>query len=388
MVAEKPIALVLVGMAAFGLTFAVVRYVRPDKPRTADSETPSVALKAQSDRPPVPSALPPPHGERPAGMVWIPGGEFTMGTDSEMGWRDEKPTHRVAVSGFWMDKTEVTNAQFAEFVEATGYVTTAEKPPNLEEIMKQQPPGTPPPKKENLVPGSLVFYKTAGPVKNFSDVSQWWRWTPGACWKNPEGPGSDLKSRENHPVVHVSWDDTVAYCKWAGKRLPTEAEWEFAARGGLDGKLNVWGDEPYSEEKPQGNMWQGAFPWKNTAIDRYERTAPVKNFKPNGYGLYDMAGNVWEWCADRYRADLYAKRAGQAIVVNPTGPETAFDPRNPRVDSHAQRGGSFLCCDSFCSRYRPSGRHGCSPDTGMSHVGFRCVMTQEAWMAAIQQTKP
>jgi sulfatase modifying factor 1 len=310
----------------------------------------------------------------PPGMVWIPGGEFTMGTDGKLGWVDEKPAHRVRVAGFWMDESEVTNAQFRKFVEAKGYVTTAEKPPDLEEILRQSPPGTPPPPKEKLVPGSLVFQPTAGPVDT-RDYTQWWHWTPGASWRHPEGPGSSIKGKEDHPVVHVSWDDAIAYAKWAGKRLPTEAEWERAARGGLEGKPYVWGDEKPTDTKAFANIWQGAFPYRNTAADGFVRTAPVKSFKPNGYGLYDMAGNVWEWCSDLYRVDLYRQRAGKGVIVNPSGPSVAMDPRNPRAQSRVQRGGSFLCNDSYCGRYRPSARHGCSPDTGMSHVGFRCVMT-------------
>ena len=310
-------------------------------------------------------------------MVWIPGGEFTMGTDSDLGWPDEKPAHRVRVDGFWMDETEVTNAQFRAFVEATGYVTTAEKPPDVEEILRQSPPGTPPPPKEKLVPGSLVFQLTAEPVKDMRDYWQWWHWVPGANWRHPEGPGSSIVGKDDHPVVHVSWDDAVAYAKWAGKRLPTEAEWEFAARGGLENKPYVWGDEKPTDIKIFANIWQGEFPYRNTARDGFVRTAPVKSFAPNGYGLYDMAGNVWEWCGDLYRADLYRLRAHDEVIVNPSGPATAMDPRNPRAASRVQRGGSFLCHDSYCSRYRPSARHGCSPDTGMSHVGFRCVTTKE-----------
>jgi sulfatase modifying factor 1 len=200
----------------------------------------------------------------------------------------------------------------------------------------------------------------------------------GANWRHPEGPGSSIDGKEDHPVVHVSWDDAVAYAKWAGKRLPTEAEWEFAARGGLDGKPYAWGDEPPGRGgKWRANIWQGNFPYQNRAEDGYERTAPVKSYQPNGYGLYDMAGNVWEWCSDFYCPDLYRLRAGQGVVVNPTGPASSFDPRNPFGSSRVQRGGSFLCCDSYCSRYRPSARHGCPPDTGMSHVGFRCVMTPD-----------
>jgi formylglycine-generating enzyme len=312
-----------------------------------------------------------PSGSAPAGMVWVPGGEFTMGTNADVGWVEEKPAHRVRVDGFFMDETEVANAQFAAFVKATGYVTTAEKPPSLEEIMKQSPPGTPPPAKEDLVPGALVFKPPAGKVDT-RDFSQWWQWTPGACWKHPEGPGSSLAGRENHPVVQVSWDDAAAYAQWAKKRLPTEAEWEFAARGGLENKLYVWGDERPTDTVIHANLWQGEFPHRNTKADGYERTAPVKSFKPNGYGLYDMAGNVWEWCGDWYDRGLYSRRVDRDVPVNPVGPESSVDPRRPQ---RAQKGGSFLCNDSYCSRYRPSARHGNSPDTGMSHVGFRCVMT-------------
>ena len=315
-----------------------------------------------------------PPGEAPPGMVWIPGGEFTMGTDSEEAWPEEKPAHRVRVDGFWMDATEVTNSQFRAFVDATGYVTTAEKPPLVEDILKQSPPGTPPPPPEKLVPFSLVFRPTAAPVQNLNDYTQWWHWTPGACWRHPEGPDSNLEGRDDHPVVHVCWDDAVAYAKWAGKRLPTEAEWELAARGGLDGKRYVWGDDPVSAEKPQCNIWQGEFPFKNTSKDGFERTAPVKSYPPNGYGLYDMAGNVWEWCGDFFDWSLYRRRAGKGVVVNPAGPAKTNDRNDPYAPRRVQRGGSFLCCDNYCTRYRPSARQGCPPDSGMSHVGFRCVV--------------
>jgi formylglycine-generating enzyme required for sulfatase activity len=334
---SRRLFLMALGVAAFAATYLLVK-------------------ATTGDRPP----------EAPPGMVWVPGGEFTMGTDSDLGWADEKPAHRVRVDGFWMDETEVTNAQFRKFVEATGYVTTAEKPPDVEEIMRQLPPGTPLPPKEKLVPASVVFQPTSGPVP-LDDVSRWMKWTPGANWRHPEGPGSDLTGREDHPVVHVSWDDAVAYAKWAGKRLPTEAEWERAARGGLDGKLYVWGDEPLSQAKPQCNAWQGEFPWKNTLKDGFERTAPVKSFAPNGYGLYDMAGNVWEWCADRYDPSLYRRRSGKEVIENPAGPT------DPGWFQRVQRGGSFLCSDIYCLRYRPGARQGCSPDSGASHVGFRCV---------------
>ncbi len=310
------------------------------------------------------------------GMVWIPGGEFTMGTNSDLGWPEEKPAHRVKVDGFWMDETEVTNSQFGKFVEATGYKTTAERPPDVKAILAQLPPGTPPPPAENLVPGSLVFTPPPNPVP-LKDLRGWWKWTPGANWKHPEGPGSNIEGKDNHPVVHISWDDAVAYAKWAGKRLPTEAEWEFAARGGLKNKPYVWGDKKPSDKAIFANLWQGEFPLKNTAADGFERTAPVKSFPHNGYGLYDMAGNVWEWCSDNYRADLYNTRLAKGVISNPKGPSKSRDPRHPHGPSKAQRGGSFLCHDAYCSRYRPSARHGCPPDTGMSHVGFRCVMTRD-----------
>lgn len=312
------------------------------------------------------------HQSGPSGMVWIPGGEFTMGTDSELGWPDEKPAHHVRVDGFWMDETEVTNAQFRAFVEATRYVTTAEKPVDAEAILRQRPPGTPTPPPEKLVPGSLVFTPTEGPV-SLKDFTQWWKWTPGANWQHPEGPGSTIDGKDNHPVVHVSWDDAMAYARWAGKRLPTEAEWEFAARGGLEQKPYVWGDEPFNKSKPQAKIWLGEFPWKNAALDGFERTAPVRSFPPNGYGLHDMAGNVWEWCNDWYDSSLYRTRIGKGVIVNPAGPDGSFNPARPYTPERVQRGGSFLCNDSYCSRYRPSARHGCSPDSGMSHVGFRCV---------------
>jgi formylglycine-generating enzyme len=341
----RPLALVAIGLTAFACTFVVVRY--------------GSHIHRLFDR-------------SPPGMIWIPGGEFTMGTDSELGWPDERPAHRVRVDAFWMDETDVTNADFRKFVDATGYVTTAEKPPDADEILRQMPPGTPTPPKEKLVPGSLVFTPTNGPV-DLRDYSQWWKWTPGANWRHPEGPGSSIEGRDDHPVVHVSWFDATAYAKWAGKRLPTEAEWEFAARGGLENKPYVWGDEAPTDANVRANIWQGDFPYLNTKADGYERTSPVRAFPPNGYGLYDMSGNVWQWCSDWYQADLYRNRAGDRMAINPAGPEKSFDPRQQYTPLRTQKGGSFLCNDTYCTRYRPSARHGCTPDTGMSHVGFRCV---------------
>ncbi|MDB5390021.1 MAG: hypothetical protein JWM11_5667 [Planctomycetaceae bacterium] len=350
----------LLAVGSFALTYFVVR----------NSIAPRNALPTQT---PASKVEPAASTESQPGMVWIPGGEFTMGTDSELGRPEEKPAHRVRVNSFWIDETEVTNSQFQAFVDATGYVTTAEKAPTLDEVLAQLPVGTPAPTHDKLVAGSLVFTMTDGPV-DLQDYTQWWKWTQGANWRHPEGPDSDLQGREQHPVVQVSWDDAVAYAKWAGKRLPTEAEWEFSARGGLIDKPYVWGDEAPSETHVFANIWQGQFPFKNTRADGFLRTAPVRSFKPNGFGLFDVSGNVWEWCADAYDQHAYARRGGPKTVANPVG-ERSDDPRNPRSGSRTQRGGSFLCNDQYCSRYRPSARHGLAPDTGMSHVGFRCVKT-------------
>jgi formylglycine-generating enzyme required for sulfatase activity len=326
--------------------------------------------------------IPPmPQAERSAspsleGMVWIPAGEFTMGGTDPLARPDEKPLHRVRLRGFWMDSTEVSNAQFEAFVRASGYKTVAERPVDWELLKLQVPPGTPKPDESMLAPGSLVFTPPRTPVST-QDASAWWTWTTGASWRHPTGPGSSIEGLEHHPVVHVCHEDALAYASWAGKRLPTEAEWEFAARGGLEGKVNTWGDEPITPQRC--NTWQGHFPDSNTKEDGYFGTAPARSFPPNGYGLYDMAGNVWEWCSDRYRPDTYARQllaAGgpSSVIENPTGPDSSLDPRNPYApDSRVHRGGSFLCNDSYCASYRPSARMAAPPDTSMTHLGFRCV---------------
>lgn len=303
------------------------------------------------------------------GMAKIPAGVFMMGGDSKEAKKDEFPKHKVTVSGFWMDKTQVTNAQFQKFVDATKYVTTAEIKPDWEELKKQLPPGTPRPDESLLVPASLVFTKLDHPV-SLDNPSQWWAWTKGANWRHPRGPNSKIEG-VNHPVVHVSWDDAQVYCKWQGKRLPTEAEWEWAARGGLTNHIYPWGNEPIDVGAVKANTWQGEFPYKNTLRDKYFYTSPVGSFKANGYGLYDMAGNVWEWVSDWYHYSYYS--TVKDGVVDPQGPTASFDPAEPAMPKRALRGGSFLCNESYCSGYRVAARMKTSPDTSMQHLGFRCV---------------
>ena len=309
------------------------------------------------------------------GMVWIPPGTFTMGSNAPLARPDEAPMHKVKLEGFWMDKTEVTNAQFAAFVEATGYVTTAEKAPNWDELKKSLPEGTPKPHDSLLRAASLVFKPTEGPV-NLNNYGNWWHWTNKANWRQPQGEGSSTKGKENHPVVHVSWDDAMAYAAWSGKRLPTEAEWEWAAKGGNDQNEYPWGSEQVLEGAAKANSWEGDFPYRNTLRDQFFYTAPVASFEPNAYGLYDMAGNVWEWCSDWYAYDYYKTLAGQE-VVNPLGPQKSFDPYQPYTPQRVMRGGSFLCNDTYCSGYRVASRMKSSPDTGLHHTGFRLVKSPE-----------
>ena len=321
---------------------------------------------------PLEAATSPETTRPPPGMVRIPGGEFMMGSDAKSARPDEQPTHRVRVDPFWMDMTEVTNAEFRRFVEATHYVTTAEKAPRLEDIMAQLPPGSPPPPAESLKPGSLVFTSPKAPGE------YWWKWVDGANWRHPQGPTSTIEGLDSHPVVQVSWDDATAYANWAGKRLPTEAEWEFAARGGINGKTYSWGNEDPYHGKPKANIYQGNFPLKNEATDGYAGTAPVKSFAANPYGLYDMTGNVWEWVQDWYRHDAYARDSKNRVSLNPQGPSDSLDPEEPYIRKRSQRGGSFLCDKSYCASYRPSARMKSSPDTGLVHTGFRCVKSEDA----------
>jgi formylglycine-generating enzyme len=311
-----------------------------------------------------------------AGMVWIPGGEFSMGSESSADslcdvpgiTRDAQPIHRVAVDGFWMSATEVTNEQFAAFVKATGYLTIAERTPNPAEF-----PGAP---AEMLVPGSALFTPAPGAV-DLRDALQWWRYAPGANWRHPAGPGSDLRGRARHPVVHVAYDDAQAYAAWAGQRLPTEAEWEFAARGGLAGNLYSWGNELKPGGAHHANIHQGAFPHYDAGEDGFAGVAPVASFAPNAFGLYDMGGNVWEWVSDWYRADYYATLStAVAVAVNPRGPDDSHDPAEPGVAKRVHRGGSFLCTEQYCSRYLVGTRGKGEVSTAANHLGFRTVASR------------
>jgi formylglycine-generating enzyme required for sulfatase activity len=311
------------------------------------------------------------------GMVWINGGTIQMGSESRDARDDEKPAHAVKIDDFWLDETPVTNAQFRAFVNETGYVTTAEKAPILEEIMAQVPPGTPPPAQELLVPASLVFSPPKHPVP-LHNHTIWWEWVPGADWQHPSGPASSIEGKEDYPVVQISWFDAEAYAKWAGKRLPTEAEWEYAAKSGQSDAIFAWGNEEFSEEKPQANIWQGRFPDQNTKPKGFG-TTPVKAYPPNAIGLYDMAGNVWQWCQDLYHASYYRELKEEgAIADNPQGPLKSYDPREPFATKRVHKGGSFLCHASYCKGYRASARMKTCPDTSLNHLGFRCAKSKAA----------
>lgn len=311
----------------------------------------------------------------PADMRWIPGGTFDMGTNSAK-FPDEAPQHAVTLDGYWIDATEVTNAQFREFVAATGYVTVAEKTPRREDFAGQVADISQIPA-ENLVAGSICFNSSFDPKTLTKDHPLWpyqvWRYVKGASWQHPEGEDSNLEGRWDHPVVHVSWDDAMAYCHWKGRRLPTEAEWEYAARGGLPDTEYPWGNDRNPDGKWQHNIWQGEFPLQNRNEDGFEHTAPVKSFPANAYGLYDMSGNVWEWCYDWYRPDAYQ----QSALRNPVGPISSLDPLEPTIPKRVQRGGSFMCSDNYCIGYRVAARMKGDPQSGAFHTGFRTVLTPE-----------
>ncbi len=299
------------------------------------------------------------------GMVWIRGGEFWMGAQSA-DLQDALPVHRVAVDGFWMDRTTVTNREFAQFVAATHYVTVAERPLNPREF-----PGVP---EDKLKPGGVVFTPPDHAV-SLEDPANWWSYVPGANWRHPDGPASDIRGKDDYPVVEIAWEDANAYAKWAHKRLPTEAEFEYAARGGLDRQLYPWGSELKPNGKWQANIFQGHFPDAGIAEDGFSGRAPVGSFPPNRFGLSDMAGNVWEWCADWYRPDYYRVNEQQQVTRNPKGPLDSYDPDEPGVPKRVQRGGSFLCTSHYCERYLTGARGKADPNTPSNHAGFRCVQS-------------
>jgi sulfatase modifying factor 1 len=300
-------------------------------------------------------------------MVWIPGGIFVMGSDNH--YPEEAPAHKVKIDGFWMDRFLVTNGQFQKFIKATGYVTFAERQANPDDY-----PGAKP---ELLQPSSIVFIQPEKPIDKNNHYN-WWSYIPGANWRHPEGLGSSIKRREKHPVVHVAYEDVEAYAKWIGKELPTEAEWEFAARGGLDGKAFAWGDELYPKDKIMANTWQGEFPYENLCQDGYDRTSPIGAFPANGYGLYDIIGNVWEWTADWYQEHRHFKKSPCCTMTNPRGAdrEGSYDPQMPdiKIPRKVTKGGSFLCAPSYCQRYRPAARMAQPIDTSTCHLGFRCIV--------------
>lgn len=335
-----------------------------------DKDGPEDNLPGDKDAPPIHEAKPP--GKAPEGMVWIPGGTCWRGNNTPA-HGDARPWHQVEVDGFWMDARTVTNEQFEKFVKATGYVTIAERIPKPEDFPEDVRPHLKP---EMLVAGSVVFTPPNGPVP-LKNHHIWWSYVKGANWRHPDGPKSDLKGREKHPVVQVAYDDALAYCKWAGKRLPTEAEFEFAARGGLDRNRYSWGNQFKPGGRWMCNIWQGKFPYQNTAADGYKATAPAGSFPPNKYGLYDMGGNVWQWCTDWYRFDYYRKLAAETQPVrNPQGPTDSFDPAERGVNKRVMRGGSYLCTDQYCTAYEVGARGKGAPDTGTNHLGFRCVKSK------------
>ncbi|TAI48374.1 formylglycine-generating enzyme family protein [Flagellimonas allohymeniacidonis] len=317
----------------------------------------------------------PKDNKTPEGMVWIPGGSFTMGAVAfdSLAMSHEKPNHTVWIDGFFMDSTEVTNAQFGKFVQETGYVTVAEREIDWENMKDQLPADTPKPPDSILQPGSLIFGKPQQAVQNLSDYTQWWQWKIGANWKHPLGPGSDLTGKESHPVVHIAYEDAVAYCKWSGTRLPTEAEWEYAARGGTKDSRFPWGNEKKDLSR-LANTWTGTFPSENDAKDGYLNKAPVASYPANNYGLYDMVGNVWEWTQDWYNTSYYKKIAAtEGKIINPKGANKAYNAYNSYAEEKVIKGGSFLCNENYCASYRVSARMANTSDSAQEHLGFRTV---------------
>ena len=366
------IVLVVLGVAAGAVFGWLLRNDEASRPAAAAAQMPAQAASPAFEATVANTAGPP--GPAPDGMAWIPGGEFSMGAADPLGkdanvvgmqaTGDSRPIHRVYVTGFWIDRTEVTNRQFARFANETGYVTVAERKPRAEDFPRAPP--------ENLVAGSVVFAPPAHAVQ-LDDHFLWWSYVKGANWRHPLGPGSSLEGREEFPVVHLAYEDAEAFAKWAGKRLPTEAEWEFAARGGLSGALYPWGDEFLVDGRFMANTHQGHFPNEDDESDAHGGVAPVAQYPPNGYGLHDVAGNVWEWTSDWYRPDYYAELARGGVAHDPRGPESSHDPGEPGVPKRVHRGGSFLCTEQYCSRYMVGTRGKGEPSTGTNHLGLRLV---------------
>ncbi len=320
----------------------------------------------------------------PEGMVWVKTKSFLMGAkmNDNYAMKREKPAHQVMVDGFFIDATEVTNKQFKEFVDATKYKTIAERPINWEEMKKTLPPDTPRPHDSILKPGSLVFNKNVNLVANMNNYAQWWTWKIGANWKHPQGPKSSIEGKDDYPVVHVAYDDALAYCKWANRRLPTEAEWESAAQGNSDNTIFTWGNDS-KELDANANTWQGQFPIKNEAKDGFSFIAPIKSFPSNDIGIYDMLGNVWEITSDLFNVNYYQGIASE-IIINPTGAQKSYNPNNPYEKEYIIKGGSFLCHASYCASFRISARMGSSFDSASDHKGFRTVTTP-AMLKAIEK---
>ena len=316
--------------------------------------------------------------QTPKGMVWVEGKTFLQGAkeSDKYAMRREKPAHKVKVDGFFIDITEVTNAEFKKFVNETGYITVAERPINWEEMKKELPPNTPKPHDSVLQPGSLIFNKNVNKVANMGNYSQWWTWEIGANWKHPEGPESNIEGKDNYPVVHIALEDAKAYCKWANRQLPTEAEWEAAAQGKNSNAIYTWGNNTEILNE-SANTWQGVFPIKNESKDGFSFVSPVKSYPPNTLGIYDMIGNVWELTSDKFNVNYYSELTPNKTLENPEGATKGFSPDNPYQEENVMKGGSFLCHDSYCASFRISARMGMSPDSGSDHVGFRTVVTKD-----------
>jgi formylglycine-generating enzyme required for sulfatase activity len=316
--------------------------------------------------------------DAPEGMVWVPKKQFVQGAKKgdQMALKREKPAHKVEVDGFFIDKTEVTNKEFRTFVEATDYVTLAERPIDWEELKQQVPEGTPKPHDSILAPGSLIFNKKAGKVENMNNYLQWWTWQLGADWKHPEGPESSIEGKDDYPVVHIAYEDALAYCKWANRRLPTEAEWEAAALGKEENTIFTWGNK-MEVLNENANTWQGEFPALNEGLDGFESAAPVKSYPPNSLGVYDMMGNVWEITSDLFNINYYQQLDPSKVYNNPKGAKESYSPNNPYEVEHVMKGGSFLCHASYCASFRISARMGNAEKSSSDHVGFRTVATPE-----------